>query len=202
MSVVANIANSLIDTLGPVGIALGLAINSLGIPIPSEILLPLAGVGVKTGQFNLWVAFSLAVLGQLVGLTISYSIARYGGIGLVERYGGYVGFRRRELDAAQRAFDRYGGALVCFGLCLPAVHGYVGYPAGIAKMNPVKFGIYATLGASIWAGGLMYLGYALSDHLDVIEKVFSQFALFIAVAVIVAVIWYIRRHRNSTPTQS
>lgn len=202
MSVLSGIANSLITTLGPAGIAVGLAINTIGIPIPSEILLPLAGVGVKTGQFGLAEAFFLAVLGQLVGLSISYSIARYGGIGLIERYGGYVGFRRRELDNAQRAFDRYGGVIVLFGLCLPAVHGYVGYPAGIAKMNPIKFGLYATLGASIWAAGLMYLGYVLSDHLDVIERVFSQFTILIVILLAIGVIWYIRRHRRNSSSQS
>lgn len=202
MSVLTNVANSLINTLGPEGIAIGLAINAMGVPIPSEILLPLAGVGVKSGQFALGLTFGLAVLGQLVGLSLSYTIARFGGIGLIERYGGYVGFRRHELDKAQLAFDRYGGSIVLVGLCLPVIHGYVGYPAGVAKMNPVKFGLYATLGASIWAGVLMYLGYILSAHLDLLDRIFTQFSALIVILLAVGVIWYIRRRRKSGPPQA
>lgn len=197
MSVLTTVADGLINTLGPLGIGLGLTFNSLGIPIPSEILLPLGGVGIKTGQFNVAVVLFAGVAGQLVGLVLSYAIGRYGGIELIERYGRYVGIRRHDLDKAQIAFDRYGGRIVFFGLILPGIHGYVGYPAGIAKMNPGRFIAFATLGASIWAGGLIYLGYLLGNRLDLIDTFFRQFAIAIILIIAVILFLYIRRHRRA-----
>ena len=189
-------AISLIDHLGAVGIGIGLLINTLGIPLPSEILIPLGGVAVKTGSASLLAVFTLAVAGQLIGYSLAYAAARYGGVEMVERYGKYVFFSTRELAIAQRAFDKYGGRLVLFGICLPGIHGYIAYPAGIARMHYARFITFAAIGACIWTAALMYLGYTLGDHLATIDVIFRRFAVLIVVLVVVGVVYYVRRHRQ------
>ncbi len=148
MSSLTSIATSLINTLGLGGVSVGLILNCMGIPISSEIIIPLAGIGARQGHFDLLITMLVAVGAQLVGLFLSYVIGRYGGLELVQRYGRYLLISKHELKKTELAFEKYGGRLVFFGLCLPGVHGYVGYPAGIAKMPVLSFGLAAAAGES------------------------------------------------------
>jgi len=191
-----TVATNLIAQFGYGGVAAGLFINALGIPIPSEIILPLAGVGVRDGSLHALPLLIVAVVAQLAALCITYGIARYGGIELVERYGKYVLIRRRELEKAEVAFSKYGGRLVLFGLCMPAIHGYVGYPAGIGKMRFGRFVVFALLGSTAWTVILGSLGYFLGGHLATINTVLHQFALVIAIIIVAVIVWWIVRQRR------
>lgn len=196
MTSLTTVATSLISTLGLTGVGIGLLVNCLGIPIPSEIIIPLAGIGIKQGNFNALEVFAVTVLAQLVGLYLGYAMGRFGGLELVQRYGKYVFISRRELKRAEVAFEQYGGRLVFFGLCLPGVHGYVGYPAGIARMPLWRFGIAAAAGAGIWSFVLLGAGYFLGDHLAEIDQTFRQFAVVIVGLLVVVAIWYIKRRNR------
>jgi membrane protein DedA with SNARE-associated domain len=168
----------------------------MGIPISSEIIIPLAGIGIKQGHFNLVVALAVTIVAQLIGLFLSYAIGRYGGVGLIQKYGKYLFISKHELNRAELAFEKYGGRLVFFGLCLPGVHGYVGYPAGIANMPILSFGLAAAAGATIWSAVLLAFGYFLGDHLSQIDAIFNKFGIVVAVVFIGAAIWYIMRHKK------
>jgi membrane protein DedA with SNARE-associated domain len=201
MNSFTTIATDLIQTLGLGGVAVGLTINCLGIPIPSEIIIPLSGIGIRQGHFNGWITFGVVVLSQMLGLFIAYAIGRFGGLELVQRYGKYMFISKHELEKAQKAFHRYGGRLVLFGLCLPGIHGYVGYPAGIAKMPVVRFATAAAVGVSIWSSAFLLIGYFLGDHLEQIDAVLHKFAIFIIVLLGLAAIWYIRRRNRKAPLE-
>lgn len=189
-----SIATSLIQNSGYAGLAGGLVINGLGVPLPSELILGLAGVGVKVGTFQFLPALIVATLAQVAGLTLSYAIARYGGVAIVERYGKYVLIRQKEIATAESWFARYGGRLVLFGLLLPALHGYVGYPAGLAKMRLGRFLAFAAVGSLLWALILGSLGYFLGSHLNSIDSGLHRFGLVVVALLVIAAAWLIRRH--------
>lgn len=196
MSSFTTIATDLINTLGLAGVSVGLFVNCLGIPIPSEIIIPLAGISVRQGHNNLILAIIVTVGAQMLGLYVSYLIGRFGGVELIQRYGKYVFISSHELERAENAFEKYGGRLVFFGLILPGIHGFVGYPAGIAKMAIWRFSITAVFGALIWSGALLAVGYFLGDHLGQIDAIFHKFGVIIVIAIIAAALWYINKQRK------
>jgi membrane protein DedA with SNARE-associated domain len=198
----SNFASGIVDHLGVTGIGVGVFLNGIGVPGLSEVLLPLGGVAVRQGQLNLPTLFLTAMVCQVAGLSLAYAIARYGGIALVERYGKYILVSTRELDAANKAFDKYGEWMVLFGAFVPGIQGFVGYIAGFAKMNFWRFLISATIGKLVWVGGLLYLGFVLGDHLDLIDRSIKQIGVLVLAALVLIGIWYVRRHRNSKTGRS
>jgi membrane protein DedA with SNARE-associated domain len=192
----SNAAAAIVDKVGVAGIGGGVLLNGLGVPGISEVLLPLGGVAVQQGRMDFWLLFAVAMVCQLVGVGLAYAIARYGGLALVERYGKYVLISGRELDAAERAFEKYGSPLVVFGAFTPGIQGFVGYAAGLARMNFTRFLVSVFVGKLVWIGGLLYLGSVLGDHLELIDRSIKQTGVVVLAALIVLGIWYVRRHRR------
>jgi membrane protein DedA with SNARE-associated domain len=189
-------AAAIVDQLGVAGIGAAVLLNGLGVPGISEVLLPLGGVAVQQGQMDSGTLFAVAMVCQLVGVALAYAIARYGGLALVERYGKYVLISSKELDAAERAFAKYGSPLVISGSFIPGIQGFVGYAAGVARMNFVRFMISVFIGKLVWIGGLIYLGSVLGDHLDLIDRSIKQTGVVVLAALIVLGLWYLQRHRR------
>jgi membrane protein DedA with SNARE-associated domain len=197
-----GIATDLVAKLGYGGLAFGLVVDSMGVPIPSEVLLPIAGVLVRQGRLNFAAVLIVATLAQTIGAWIAYEIGDRGGIVIVKRYGKYVFFNERELAVTQRWFAKYGAALAFFGRCMPIIRTYIGYPAGLGKMRKSVFGIASLAGSFIWSAVLIYAGYALGNETDKIDQVFSKFSLVIYILLAAGVIWYIKRHMLNRDTHA
>jgi membrane protein DedA with SNARE-associated domain len=205
MTGAASLAFMLIDRLGAVGIAVGVLLNGLGVPGLSEVLLPLGGVAVRQGRISLIPLFVLAMVGQVIGVSIAYLIARSGGLPLIERYGKYIFISKRELDSARRAFDRYGGRMILIGSFTPGIQGFVGYAAGVSEMNYGWFLVSAVAGKFVWVSALLYLGWVLGHHLGFASRVIQDVGLVILVAFIALIIWHIRRNmspRSAEPSNT
>jgi membrane protein DedA with SNARE-associated domain len=192
----SSVALYLIDRLGVVGVGVAVFLNGLGVPGLSEVLLPLGGVGVRQGRINAVELVLVAYVCQLAGVTIAYLIAKYGGVALIERYGKYVFISTRELNATHRLFDRYGNGLVGVGAFIPGPQGFVGYVAGIARMPFWKFFAAVMIGKLIWVGGMIYLGYLLGNHLQLLDKLVSQLGAVILIVLVAAAVWYVKVHRK------
>jgi membrane protein DedA with SNARE-associated domain len=190
-------ATALASHLGVAGAAVGVLLNSLGVPGLSEVLLPLSGVAVRQGDISWGVLLVACVLAQLVGLTASYLIARYGGLALVQRYGKYVLISHRDIMAAHRLFQKHGSRLVVVGAFTPGIQGFIGYVAGLAAMNYWRFLVSAALGKLVWTGGLIYLGYALGNHLELIDRSIKQIGVVVLAGLVAAIVWYIVHHRRA-----
>jgi membrane protein DedA with SNARE-associated domain len=186
----------LIDRLGLLGIGIGVFFNGLGVPGLSEVLLPLGGVGIRQGHINVIAMFVVVMACQIAGLTLAYWIARVGGLRVIERYGKYIFVSHRDVISAQRAFDKYGIRMIAIGSFVPGVQGFVGYAAGFAQMNYMRFIVAAFVGKLVWVSALMYLGWILGSHLGLLDKFIQQFGIIVLLAVIIAGIWYVRRHRQ------
>ncbi len=200
-----TLITNLYVTTGLVGILLAMAIESCCIPLPSEIVMPLAGIMVYNHKIlsglNPVVSIVLVALagaiGCLIGSIVAYWIGYRGGRPLLLKYGRYVLISQHDADKADRYFQRWGSATVFFSRLLPAVRTYISLPAGIAETPFVKFCIYTVLGSFPWCLILAFAGYELGKvggNLSSLGSVFHGLDIVVLIAVVVLVALYIWRH--------
>lgn len=192
---VSGLAVSLIETFGYLGIFIGMAIESINIPLPSEVLMTFSGALVAEGEFSFWPVVLLGALGNVVGSVGNYYLAAYGGRPLFEKYGKYVLVHPRDLELADRWFAKYGLATVFFTRMLPVVRTFISFPAGLSRVPMVPFVVLTFLGSFIWSAFLTYLGFTFGENYEErIRPVFKQFDLAIGVILVLLVVWYVARH--------
>jgi membrane protein DedA with SNARE-associated domain len=185
---------------GYVGIVLAMALESCCIPLPSEIVMPLAGYVVFTQpeRFSLLGVGIAGTLGCVIGSSIAYAIGASGGRPLLLKYGKYVLISKADSDRADRWFARYGAPVAFFSRLLPVIRTYISLPAGIAEMNFAQFITFTFLGSLPWTFALAIVGYAFGDafmqKLTRLSTIFHGLDVAILLALIVLVGLYIRRH--------
>lgn len=195
---ILDFIRSVYGTIGWPGVVLLMAIESCCIPLPSEIIMPLAGWILIADQGHgvayIVVAGLYGAVGCVLGSVVAYWLGRWGGRPLIEKYGKYVLISRRDLNTADRWFDRRGQLTVFLSRLLPVVRTFISFPAGVARMNFVKFVFYSFVGSFIWCLGLAYGGYLLGDHWESLRNAIRPFDIPILIAIVVLVILYIYRH--------
>ncbi len=184
-------AVNLIDSAGYTGLAIGLIIDSAGVPIPSEVLIPLSAVSAKQGNFNIVAVIIISIAAQTLGALIAYQIGRRGGVPFIHRYGKYLLLSQHDLDATHRQFDRHGQLLALGGRCIPVVRGYIGFVAGIAEMPLRRFFVASLIGSTAWTLILTTAGWILADDITVIDRILRPFSLVIIVAIVTAAFWFV-----------
>ena len=196
---VVHFVTQVIGSLGYANIVALMGIESACIPLPSEIIMPFAGYLVYTGRFNLFWAATAGAIGCNLGSVVAYWIGAAGGRPLVERYGRWVLMSHHDLDRMTRFFEKYGTLTVLIGRLLPVVRTFIAFPAGVAKMPQLRFHLYTFIGSWPWCWGLAYAGMKLGErwHTDPrFQEWFHRFHLAIELALILAVIWFVRTHIN------
>lgn len=158
IELLAGWLTALLTAAGASGIFLAMMIESACIPLPSEVILPFAGILVSQGTLSFWSAVLWAILGQLTGSILTYYIGMYGGRPFIERYGKYVLIRKHEMDVAERYFAKYGEITAFVTRLLPGVRTFISLPAGIARMPLWRFLLYSVLGALPWTIFLVWAG--------------------------------------------
>ncbi len=189
-------------TLGLAGIVVAMALESCCIPLPSEIVMPLAGVMFVEGKLlagvNFWLGLVLLALagaiGCLIGSSAAYGIGYAGGRPLMLKYGRYVLISQHDADMADRFFQKWGGATAFFSRLMPIVRTYISLPAGITKMPFIKFCIYTFLGSFPWCFLLAYVGTVVGNNLSVLTPIFRSFEVVIIIALVILLALYIWRH--------
>lgn len=197
----ALITNLYIST-GLLGIVLAMAIESCCIPLPSEIVMPVAGIMIAQGHIlrgtnSLLAVFLVALagaIGCLLGSTIAYWIGFKGGRPLMLKYGRYVLISQHDADKADLFFQRWGGATAFFSRLLPVVRTYISLPAGIAKMPFGKFCLYTFLGSLPWCFVLAYFGTFLGSYINKLGPILHSFDVVILVVLVALVVLYVWRH--------
>lgn len=190
----ASFASGIIDHLGYAGIVLGMAIESINIPLPSEALMSFSGALVAEGRFSFPLVVLAGATGNVIGSVGNYYLGRYGGRPLLEKYGKFLLIDHRDLDRADRWFARYGLGAVFFTRMLPIVRTFISFPAGVARVPIGPFIGLTFLGSLIWSAFLAYLGYTFGRNSDVISAFLHKFDLLIGIALVAAIVWYVRRH--------
>jgi membrane protein DedA with SNARE-associated domain len=192
----------LIASGGYTAVALLMAIQSACVPIPSEVIMPLAGYALATTQLKLIILATVASLASNLGSIPAYWIGAKGGRPMVERYGSYVLLSERDLDRAEHFFARYGSITVLVGRMLPIVRTFIALPAGIAKMNQARFHIYTFIGSWPWCYALAYVGMKLGDKWQTdprFKEVFHRFHLGVELVLVAGAVWFVWTHwKNRT----
>ncbi len=199
LALLVEFVTRVISAGGYAGIAALMAINSAGIPLPSEIIMPFSGYLVYLGRFNLFMVAAIGMVGCNVGSAIGYSIGAKGGRPFVERYGKWVLMSHRDLDRMGFFFAKYGSIAVLLARMMPVVQTFISIPAGIAKMPRLRFHIYTSIGSSAWYICLAYAGMKLGEkwHTDPrLEQVFHRFHLAVEIALLAGIVWFVWSHLN------
>ena len=160
-----DFATELVESIGIFGAGLFIAIESVVIPLPSEIVLLLSGFNVSIGEFSFFSVWIATTIGSLVGAyflySIGYAVSKEGIEKLVLRFGKFVGIKQRDVDAAFRWFDKYGTFVIFFGRLIPLIRSLVSIPAGLAKMSLIRFSLLTAAGSGIWNALWIYIGIQL-----------------------------------------
>lgn len=194
IDLIANFIIKTIDILGYPGVFFLMLVESCGIPMPSEIIMPFSGFLVVAGKMNFWLVSFVGAFANLVGSLIAYWIGLKGGRGLIEKYGKYILISKNDLDLADRWFARFGNWTTFFGRFLPVIRTYISFPAGIAKMEIKRFSIYTFAGALPWSMLFTWLGVKMGSNWNQIREKLHNFDLLILILIAVGVVWYIWRH--------
>ena len=180
-----------ISHAGYLGIAGLMAMESACIPIPSEVIMPFSGYLVFQGRFRLlWVALAGA-LGCNVGSIVAYAVGATGGRRLVESYGRYVLISRKDLEMADHWFERFGDATVFVARLLPVVRTFIALPAGVSRMNFLRFNIYTFLGSFPWCLALAYIGVKMGANWDTLGPYFHRFDSALLLLFVLAAVWFV-----------
>jgi membrane protein DedA with SNARE-associated domain len=203
------------DAVGYLGVALAVALETIVAPIPSEVILPMAGWKVSqsaanpsvleplTGlPWNMPLAVALATLGSVIGAVVGYYIGAWGGRPLLDRYGRFVGIGAQDLDRADRWFDRWGSWAVFFGRMVPLVRTFVSYPAGISRMSMRRFLLFSTLGSLPWNLVLIVAGFVVGENYPEIEAAVKPFeyliyAVVLALVALLIARWWLGKRRRT-----
>lgn len=192
----AGIVVQVISAGGYPGVVLLMAIESMCIPLPSEVIMPFAGYLVEQGRFTLVGAATAAALGENIGAAIAYQLGKSGGRPLVERYGHYLLIDADHLAQADRFFARFGSIAALVGRLLPVIRTFIAFPAGVARMNRAKFHLYTTIGSWPWCLALAWIGMKLGAAWDSdprIKAAFHSADAVIVLLVLMGAAWFLWR---------
>ncbi len=192
---------------GYVAIFVLMVLESACVPIPSEVTMLFGGALVTAPflapeqQLDLWWVTLAGTGGNLVGSWLAYWAGAVGGRPLIDRYGRYLLIRPHEVDKAHEWFERYGELAVFGGRLLPVVRTFISVPAGVVRMGFWRFTFYTAIGCLPWCLLLTWLGYLLGERWETVERVIQPFAWAIAIAILIAGAWFVRRRIRTIRTE-
>ena len=187
--------SNFIGAYGLVAVFVLMVFESCGVPFPSEVVMPTGGLLAATGHMpgGLVAVILAGAVANLVGSLIAYAAAARFGEPLLLGPGRYVGIRRHHLELADGWFRRWGLLAVFVGRMLPVIRTYISFPAGLARVDILRFSVLTLIGALPWCALLALVGYELGRNYDRISGPIEKGAVILAVLVaIVIVIWYVR----------
>jgi len=187
-----------VGTMGYPGIFLLMAVESSFIPFPSEVVVVPAGYLAHKGEMNLLGVIAAGISGSIVGAYVNYGIARTLGRAFIVRWGHYVGISEEKFARVERFFHRHGEITTFVGRLLPAVRQLISFPAGLGRMDHVKFVVYTTAGAGLWVTILALLGYWIGENEDLLRRSLSEISVGLIFFAVVLVVIYvaIQRRKN------
>jgi membrane protein DedA with SNARE-associated domain len=192
------------ESIGWPGVIMMMAIESACIPLPSEIIMPLAGwMLIVTGYWEyVFLAGFYGAIGNVIGSGVAYWAGAWGGRPLLRRFGKYLLITEHELDNADKWYARYGDRAAFFSRLLPGVRTFISLPAGIARTSKVRFFTYTFLGSLIWSTALAYGGYLLGSNWEKIRSIMRPLDIPIVVILIALVVVFVWRRLRAIRSQN
>jgi membrane protein DedA with SNARE-associated domain len=200
---VADWVLRLIDATGYVGVFFLMFLETIFPPIPSEVIMPLAGVRAAHGPLSLGGVIASGTAGAMFGNLFWYLAARVIGLErfrpLIERYGRWLTMDWYDVEKTEHLFGKFGHWIVFLGRMLPTVRSIVSIPAGLLKMRLRNFLIWSTIGTAGWSSALAIAGWALGRRFREIETVLGPLSTAVIFAIILAYVWRQLTWRNRHP---
>ncbi len=189
---------TMISTGGYLGIIILMAIESACVPLPSEVIMPFAGAltlvqassrhGIP--PLNLYLVALAGAFGCLLGSVVSYVVGAYGGREFIFRWGKYILLRRRDVEQAEKWFDKRGEITVFLARLLPVVRTFISLPAGIARMKFSRFVLLSFLGSLPWCLALAWLGVLVRGHISELKAYFhGADAIIVLIFAVLFILW-------------
>ena len=211
---VRDLVTAVYEAVGYIGVAMWVAIESVIIPIPSELVLPFAGFlaadttsiePITGGPWNLVWLVVFATIGSLVGALVAYGIGYWGGRPVLVRWGRFLRFTESDLQKTEAFFERWGPWASFLGRMVPVVRSLVSFGAGVGRMHLGPFILFTILGSVPWNAALILAGYLLGENWLVIGdflKRYEYVVLGILVVIALAYLWlkFIKPRRGRTST--
>jgi membrane protein DedA with SNARE-associated domain len=183
----------MIEWGGYFGVALLMFLETVFPPIPSEVIMPLAGVIASRGEMSLPVVILAGTAGAMLGNIVWYFIAHALGMArfrpLIDRFGRWLTVDWAEIERAQKLFDQHGNVIVFIGRMLPTVRSLVSIPAGLLRMRFIPFMLWSTLGSTIWTAGLSIAGWVLGNNFSDIETVLGPLSMIVIGGIVAWYLW-------------
>ncbi|MEO3432661.1 DedA family protein [Inquilinus sp. CAU 1745] len=182
-----------VEQTGYLGIAFLMLLENLFPPIPSELIMPLAGFVAASGDLNIFLVVLAGAVGSVLGALFWFYIGRLLGRErmkrFVARHGRWFTMTPEEVEEAFAWFDRHRGKAVFFGRLLPSIRTLISVPAGIARMPLIPFLLYTTIGTALWTAFLAAAGYLLESQYHRVEEYVNPVSNFVLIAVVVIYAW-------------
>jgi membrane protein DedA with SNARE-associated domain len=166
-------------------------------PIPSELIVPLAGFQAAQGSFGIVALLVVATLGSVLGTLIWYGLARAWGrerfLRFLDRHGVWLTMSREEAEGAMQWFNRYGPVAVFLGRLVPTVRTLISVPAGLSEMSFPAFLAYTAAGSAVWIAILAGAGYLLEENYEAVEHWVNPVSTFVVVAIVALYLYRVVR---------
>lgn len=189
---IAAWAVHLMDKLGGPGAGLAIALENLFPPLPSEVILPLAGFTASRGQLTLFGALFWTTLGSVVGAAALYLVGGALGRDRVRAIAARLPLiKLSDVDKTEAWFERHGRKAVFFGRMIPIFRSLISIPAGVSRMPLPVFLVYTTIGSLIWNAALVLAGFYLGESWDLVETYVGVLSKVVAAAVVIAIVWFV-----------
>jgi membrane protein DedA with SNARE-associated domain len=172
MDVVADWIFMIVDRLGAVGVGLLILLENVVPPIPSEVILPLAGFRTRTGTLNVLTVWPAATAGSVLGALVLYGLGAWLGHERLRRLAArpwFVLATVKDIDRGRDVFARHGGKVVLLGRCVPFLRSVVSIPAGIEGMPLLRFVVLTALGSGVWNAAFLWLGWLLGENWEQVQ---------------------------------
>ncbi|GHH78667.1 DedA family protein [Promicromonospora soli] len=191
---VADWAIGLMETLGAPGAGVAIALENLFPPLPSEVILPLAGFTAAQGSLVLWHVLVWTTAGSVVGAVLLYGLGAWlGRVRLRNIVDRMPLVKLEDVDKAEAWFTRYGSWAVLIGRLIPIVRSLISIPAGVERMPLGRFLAFTTLGSAVWNTLLVGAGYLLGEQWHIVEQSVGVFQRAVILAIVVLVAWWLVR---------
>ena len=194
-------ATDVIDAIGLVGVAFLVALENIFPPIPSELILLLAGFNVSEGRFGLVGGVVAATVGSVIGAYFLYGIGRLVQDERLERFlagiGRVIGLKKTDVHKGFVWFERHGTKVVLFGRLVPVVRSVVSIPAGSDKMPLARFTLLTAAGSLVWNAVWVAVGWGLGDQWEKAGKWGDYLQYAVVAAAVVGLGWLVLRSRRS-----
>jgi membrane protein DedA with SNARE-associated domain len=195
---------SIVDRLGAPGVGLLILLENIIPPIPSEIILPLAGFRARVGAFDVVAAWGAATAGSLLGAMILYGLGAWFGYERLHALAGrrwFILSSQKDLDRGHRLFEHHGGKVVLLARCVPLLRSVVSIPAGIVGMPLWRFAVLTAIGSGVWNAVFIWLGWTLGENFAQVEQWLGP-ASYVVLALVLAgvAVLVVRKVRARRPS--